>query len=413
MKTLLKTIIACLVIFQATTVFAQQFNTSQMNTSGQSSSDTKARYILGLVRNNNVKALDSYFSTQPWDIQANIDVYKDAKQTASVSIFCVAVDLGYVDIVKTFVKYGYGPADLCEVKTYKTGLVLVSKADAFYHYDEHLDEYSHDRSDSWMGKHSGSESGHTLDHTINETYNSVSYQNKTIVKHYFARPLDFASGEMFDYLFEQGFRSEQLLQSKALAEAKRLGRTEVVDWILENAQKGGFAPLLDDDTFAILVQYARQNKDSLAYQALANGTLKVYKTSTEAKNASKELENKLKDMEKNLQIKSPSDTVGYSTMQQQIKAKATELAQKEKIQRIVQPVFKKIEQQNWPSEAKTFFKNYYKPLVANLCKKDPNVTDICCSYSSKTYNKSYEGDCSPSDKRKYGNYLIWATINCK
>ena len=294
MKTLLKTIIACLVIFQATAVFAQQLNTSQMNTSGQSSSDTKARYILGLVRNNNVTALDNYLSTQPWDIQTRIDVYKDAKQTASVSIFCVAVDLGYVDIVKTFVKYGYGPADVCEVKTYTSQKVIVSKAELFFSNTTNASASSSSSNSSsastWLSR-SGSQSAGgasaTASSSTNLEYSQLNFSTKTVVKHYFARPLDFASGEMFDYLFGQGFRSEQLLQPTALAEAKRLGRTEVVAWILDNAPKGEFAPLVDDELFKNLVEYARQNKDSLAYQALANGTL-GYKTSTQAKNASKE-----------------------------------------------------------------------------------------------------------------------------
>ena len=227
----------------------------------------------------------------------------------------------------------------------------------------------------------------------------MNFSTKTVVKNYFARPLDFASGEMFDYLFGQGFRSEQLLQPKALAEAKRLGRTEVVAWILDNAPKGEFAPLVDDELFKNLVEYARQNKDSLAYQALANGTLKVYKTSKEAKNASKELENKLKDMETNMQIITPSDTLGYSDMQKQIKAKEAELA---------------LNKLRTDDLSKVF--NLCKNAVNTTCQKGPTEKTAYCTvaYGDHIDNPDF-CKCSlsgyPHLQGEIGNFSY--TIHCK
>lgn len=392
MKTLLKTIIACLVIFQATAGFAQQFNTSQMDSSEQ----IKA-YLFSLVRNNNADALNKHFNNQPWDTQAQIDVFIDSTNKASVSLFCVAVDLGNLDVVKAFVDHNYGPADLCVVKKFTPQGLNISKVERYF-------KNTANSSVSWF----------TAPNTdINSPQESVTKypgivpSNKTPVKTYYERPLNFASGEVFDYLFSKGFRSEQLLNKKALGEAKKLGKTEVADWILENAQKGEFAPLVDDDTFAMLVGYARQNKDSLAYQALANGTLKVYKTSTEAKNASKELENKLKEMETNMQIKSPSDTLGYSDMQQQIKAKEAELAKKEA----------KIDKLRTDDLSKVL--DLCKNEVNTICQKGSTEKTVYCtrgySYGDKYTDSHYFCRCSfseyPDVKFPNGDYSY--TIHCK
>ena len=129
MKKILNLFVA---MFCATTAFAQAPATSQMSTSGQSSNNEEARYVLGLVRNGRADLLNKYFDQAPWKIQAEVDSYSDSKRVASVALFCVAVDLGNVDVVKAFVDHGYGPADLCRVQKFTTSKVIISKADAFF-----------------------------------------------------------------------------------------------------------------------------------------------------------------------------------------------------------------------------------------------------------------------------------------
>ena len=380
MKTILKNFLACLFVLQAIFASAQQLNTSQMNNYGQSAEDTKARYILGLVRNNNAAALDKYFQQFPWDIQTKIDVYQKADKKASVSIFCVAVDLGLMDVVKTFIKYGYGPADLCDVRTFTKERVMVSKAEVFIHNEVTSSasggSSSSSSARSWFSGASSSSENTSSAYAHQDTtikYSQVAYSTVTSVKNYFAYPLDFADGEMFDYLFAQGFRSDNLLNIKALQEAKKLGRQDIVNYIFANMPN-----------------------------ALENGTLK-FKTSMQAKDASKELENTLRDMEVNMQIKSPSDTLGYAYLQQQIKAKEAELTKEEaayraKINKLREDDLSKITP------------DYYKLPVNKVCEKGTKARTVYCSLGF--VNGKWSVDCNLS-KYKYDNTPRTYTIHCK
>lgn len=379
MKKILKNFIACLFVLQAIFASAQQLNTSQMNNYGQSAEDTKARYILGLVRNNNAAALDKYFQQFPWDIQTKIDVYQKADKKASVSIFCVAVDLGLIDVVKTFIKYGYGPADLCDVRTFTKERVMVSKAEVFIHNKVTSSasggSSSSSSARSWFSGASSSSGSSASAYAHQDTtlsYSQVAYSTVTSVKNYFAYPLDFADGEMFDYLFSQGFRSDNLLNITALQEAVRLDRKDVINYILANMPN-----------------------------ALENGTLK-FKTSMQAKDASKELENTLRDMEVNMQIKSPSDTLGYAYLQQQIKAKEAELTKEEAAYRA------KINKLREDDLSKIALD--YKSPANKVCEKGTKTRTVYCSkeFGYEVY------DCNLS-KYKYelGNYFRTYTIHCK
>ena len=397
MKKILKIIIVCVFILQTINISAQQLNTSQMNNSGQSAEDTKARYILGLVRNNNVEALDKYFNQFPWDIQAKIDVYKNSDKKASVSIFCVAVDLGLIDVVKTFIKYGYGPADLCDVRTFtKVKQENITKAEIFLTKYPVADWF-------YVDPHTGNKAinifqGHD---EIKGTYTQVAYSTVTSVKDYFVYPLDFAGGEMFNYLFAQGFRSDNLLNMKALQEASRLGRQDIVNYIFANMPKNNLdsSSVLSDEEYAKMIKFAQEHPGSLAYFALVNGTLR-FKTSEQAKNSSKELENSLRDMEVNMQIKSPSDTLGYAYLQEKIKAKEAELAKKEsayqaKINKLREDDLKKIR----PEHLK---------LVSGICKKGTKERNVYCS-ASRDYDPYF--NCNLS-KYEFGYNNFKYIIHC-
>lgn len=420
MKKILKTILACLVIFQATAVFAQQLNTSQMNNSGQSAEDTKARYILGLVRNNNAAALDKYFHQFPWDIQARIDVYQKADKKASVSIFCVAVDLGLIDVVKTFIKYGYGPADLCDVRTFTKERVMVSKAEVFIHNKVTSSasggSSSSSSARSWFSGASSSSGSSASAYAHQDTtlsYSQVAYSTVTSVKNYFAYPLDFADGEMFDYLFAQGFRSDNLLNMTALQEAVRLGRQDVVNYILANMPKKDLVPasIISDEEYAKMIKFAQEHPGSFAYNALVNGTLKTfktYKTSAQAKNASKELENTLRDMEVNMQIKSPSDTLGYAYLQQQIKAKEAELAEKEAAAAKAKAYQEKINKLRTDDLSKIALE--YRFTANKVCEKGTKTRTVYCSLYF--VHGKWSSECNLSTY-KYENYPRSYTIHCK
>ncbi len=306
---------------------AQELNTSKMATSGQGSNSEEARYILGLVRNGRADLLNNYFDIAPWKIQAEIDVYKDTAQNASVSIFCVAVDLGNIDVVKAFVDHGIGPKDLCRVQTFTTKTVIISKADRYIHDTKESSSHTagsssssskggHSLFRSWFSESSGSQEGNSSYNSSShdEEYHQVSYGEKKVVKTYFANPLDFASDEMFDYLWEQGFRSNNLFTIAALADAKANDKFEVYNYIMANKQEllSEKPFYISEDTYNQLLQAAEENPNSLATQMLTDKVLGS-NSAAQAKKVHQELESML---EGKLQegITSPTDTLGYSAV---------------------------------------------------------------------------------------------------
>ena len=76
---------------------------SKMSQHGQSAEDKQSRYVLELVRNGNATRLNQFFDKEPWQTQTIIDTYTNTAKTASIDIFCAAVDLGNLDYSNTFV----------------------------------------------------------------------------------------------------------------------------------------------------------------------------------------------------------------------------------------------------------------------------------------------------------------------
>lgn len=319
--------------------FAQVPDRSQMSASGQSGPSEEARYVLGLVRNNRADLLNKYFDAAPWKIQTEIDVYSDANRTSSVAVFCVAVDLGYIDVVKAFVDHGYGPADLCRVQQFTIQRVIVSKADRLYTDRSKSHKYSSSSSDSYSrgwfsarGSSASSSSGYDTQNDVTEKYSQVSYGEKHVVKTYFANPLDFASGAMFDYLWEQGFRSNNLFTEQALAEAKRLKRMDVWKYIMDNKPEvlGDKPSYVSQADYEALLEAAKAGPNTLAYEALEQKLLGQVKTSSQAEEVRARLKGAL---EAKLAEKGPglqaADTLGYGRMNKAVAAKSADLKAKE------------------------------------------------------------------------------------
>lgn len=311
---------------------AQQLNTSAMSNSGQSGASEESRYVLGLVKNGRADLLNKYFDQAPWKIQTEIDVYKNAAKEAAVSVFCVAVDLGNVDVVKAFVNHGLGPADLCRVQKFTTKTVAVSKADRLVKDTKSTrseGDIHSEASVSWFkSKASYSQGASTsTTSTHEEEYHQVAYAEKKVVKTYFANPLDFASDEMFDYLWSQGFRSNNLFTVQALADAKATGKREVYDYILANKPEvlGTKPSYISEATYAQLLKAAKENPDSLATELLMRQTLGKVKTSKETRATQQKVDNL---MQANL-ASQVADTVGYSAVMRDLTVKEEELKKKE------------------------------------------------------------------------------------
>lgn len=336
MKKILNLFVA---MFCATTAFAQAPATSQMSTSGQSSNNEEARYVLGLVRNGRADLLNKYFDQAPWKIQAEVDSYSDTNRVASVALFCVAVDLGNVDVVKAFVDHGYGPADLCRVQKFTNSKVIISKADAFFQ-----DKSSSSSSTSsqtrkgWFrgrkGEFEGTKDSSTQSSQtdVMSKYTQVWYGEKKAVSTFFANPLDFASGDMFDYLWEQGFRSNNLFTKQALAEAKRLGRMDIWQYIMQNKPEllGTTPSYISQADYQALLKAAQAGPNTLAYEVLEKKLLGQVSTSAQAKRVREKLSQALKDkmasLGGNLQ---PADTLGYSRMDKAVAKKQSQLKKAE------------------------------------------------------------------------------------
>ena len=341
----MKKVLALMVgLFCAVAAFAQE---KPMASSGQSGASEEARYVLGLVRNGYADLLNKYFDAAPWKIQTEIDSYTDNTHEASIAVFCVAVDLGNVDVVKAFVEHGYGPADLCRVQRFGTKKVIISRAERLY-ADRSVKESSYSSSSRtggsggvWFGPlgaggvsqggSSSSEQGSTIEHKdITDKYSQVWYGEKKVVKTYFANPLDFASGEMFDYLWEQGFRSNNLFTKQALAEAKRLGRMDIWSYIMENkpellADKPSY---VSEEDYAALLQAAKAGPETLAYRVLEKGILGRIGTSAQAEQVKNRLSRELQQQLQKGNVM-PADTLGYSRMDKAVKEKAAEVKRAE------------------------------------------------------------------------------------
>lgn len=341
----MKRVLALMVgLFCAVAAFAQE---KPMASSGQSGASEEARYVLGLVRNGYADLLNKYFDAAPWKIQTEIDSYTDNTHEASIAVFCVAVDLGNVEVVKAFVEHGYGPADLCRVQRFGTKKVIISRAERLY-ADRSVKESSYSSSSKrggsggvWFGPlgaggvsqggSSSSEQANTIEHKdITDKYSQVWYGEKKVVKTYFANPLDFASGEMFDYLWEQGFRSNNLFTKQALAEAKRLGRMDIWTYIMENkpellADKPSY---VSEEDYAALLQAAKAGPETLAYRVLEKGILGRIGTSAQAEQVKKRLSQELQQQLQKGNVM-PADTLGYSRMDKAVKEKAAEVKRAE------------------------------------------------------------------------------------
>ena len=370
-----KLLLCFAVLFFAANVFAQKADTNKMNSSGQSAQSSKAKYVLGLVRNNDAARLNTFLDKEPWAIQEEINVYKDADKDFTISVFCVAVDLGFVDVVKAFVAQGYGPADLCRVQTFTTKQVVISKAD-FNANTRASAKSSSESSSSWMGKSgakggSSSSSSASVSASANVDYHQVFYDEKEVIKTYFANPLDFATGEMFDYLWDLGFRSNNLFTEAALADAKNQGRMDVWHYIMDNKPEtlSEKPSLISEQAYRELLQMAQKGPDTLAYKALEQKLLGKT-TSKQTADVRKELKDKINaEVAKGIDF-NPNDTIGYSFIDKQLEIKEQGL----KKQEAARAKAKKDIKETW--KRRDTFSDDYKDITlemlktANMTKKD-------------------------------------------
>ena len=335
---------------------------------GQNSPSEKARYVLRLVRNGRVDLLNKYFDEAPWMIETEVNAYSDSSRTVSVALFCVAVELGNVDVVKAFIEHGYGPTDLCRVQKFTTRNVVVSRAERLL-ADGSGSESSNAASGSegtsgavWFSPlGSGGKAGREMaegfpesyvqQKNITDRYTQVWTGLTTPLRIYFANPLDFASGEMFEYLWEQGFRSNSLFTEQALAEAKRLNRMDVWQYIVQNkpqmlADKPAY---ISKATYQKLLQEAARGMDTAAYALLENKVLgQNLKTSEQARALREQVHQMASDFAMELlstqaQVKGlfPQNTGAekdgkfphlgiYASLERDLKVKEEQLMQQEK-----------------------------------------------------------------------------------
>ena len=346
----MKKLVLLVALLAAIPAMAQ--DVSKMDTSGQSGPSEKARYVLGLVRNGYADRLNAYFDKEPWQIQTEIDTYTNTDKKASIGIFCVAVDLGNLDVVKSFVENGIGPADLCRVQTFSTKRIVVSRAEALINNTTTSTTTTTDSSSSkqgpgrsvgltWFGAAYSSNEGSSYkegtsstDTTVthrNEKYTYIHYGEKKVVKTYFANPLDFATGEVFDYLWKKGFRSPNLFTRQALADAKANGRTEVVQYILDNQQEMlKYKPTyISEATYQQLLETGKHDLNSLAYVLLEKDVLGKINSSAQAKALQQQVERELQ-----ARLAAGDDTTGYSRVMQEVKLREDKAIATERERRV-------------------------------------------------------------------------------
>lgn len=412
----MKKLIACLAgVLCAAAAFAQKPELGQMDKNGQSGPSEEARYVLGLVRNGDAKRLNAYFDNAPWKIQTEIDAYTDADHNATVAVFCVAVDLGNVDVVKAFVDHGYGPADLCRVQHFTTKRIVVSRADLLMKGGTSSSSESASSSSrgGWFGGASSSSSSASAE--IYGKYSNITYGEKKIIKTYFANPLDFAGGEMFDYLWSKGFRSNNLFTKQALAEAKRLNRMDIWQYIMDNkpevlADKSSY---ISEAAYKELLEAAKAGPDTLAYEVLEKQVLGKVSTSEQAKQVraklSKALQDKLAQKGGGLQ---PADTLGYSRMDRSLEAKETQLrlAEENTARARAAAARQKAEAARQEAEAarqKAEAEAERKRIEAEIIEQNKKVVDLL---------KPYIGELTvfldPNNVFKLSNWRVYTASGC-
>ena len=310
-----KIITFLLALFCVSITMAQKVDTGKMQKEGLSSNDTKAQYILGLIRNEDTKRLREMFEKEPWLIQSDINIFKDSDQKASVSLFCVAVDMGNTGVVQAFLDYGYGKRDLCNVRTYAKGKIVVSRAEISFNSRTTNTSSSSNERKGWFTSNS-SYSSSSSENNNEFSYTSVDYGERTVVKSYFAYPLDFATNKMFDFLWNKGFRSNNLFTQAALLEAKETGKREVFNYIMNNKPESlaDQPEIISENFYRQLLNTAKKNPNSLAFEALEKGTLRQYKNVKEARKAEETLDDMLEKRLKSKKGVAPSDTLGYAGM---------------------------------------------------------------------------------------------------
>ena len=310
-----KIITFLLALFCVSITMAQKVDTGKMQKEGLSSNDAKAQYILGLIRNEDTKRLREMFEKEPWLIQADINIFKDSDQKASVSLFCVAVDMGNTGVVQAFLDYGYGKRDLCNVRTYAKEKIVVSRAEISFNSRTTNTSSSSNERKGWFTSNSSSSSS-SSENNNEFSYTSVDYSERTVVKSYFAYPLDFATNKMFDFLWNKGFRSNNLFTQAALLEAKETGKREVFNYIMNNKPESlaDQPEIISENFYRQLLNTAKKNPNSMAFEALEKGTLRQYKNVKEARKAEETLDDMLEKRLKSKKGVVPSDTLGYAGM---------------------------------------------------------------------------------------------------
>ena len=330
-------------------------DTSKMAQDGQSGNSEESRYVLGLVRNDRADLLNKYFDAAPWKIQTEIDAYTDSEHVASVGVFCVAVDLGYIDVVKAFVEHGYGPADLCRVQHFTTKRVVVSKAEfllsatttATSESQTSSHQSSQTTSRGWFGARksntasssSSARTTTTVRNSVTAKYSQVFYGDKKVTKTYFANPLDFASDEMFDYLWEQGFRSNNLFTEQALAEARATGRTEVWEYILSEPEEilKNKPSYISEQLYRNLLETLEKDPNSLAAALIEKSVLGKIETRAQADAIKQQVEREMQN-----RLAAGNDTTGFAQVNQALRKqgikveearKAAERRQKQALER--------------------------------------------------------------------------------
>lgn len=331
-------LLSIIVSFMCGITMAQDLDKSKMSNRGQEGASEEARYVLGLVRNGYADKLNKYFDQEPWRIQTEIHVYKDAGLNSSLSIFCVAVDLGNIEVVKAFIEHGIGPKDVCNVRFFSSKRVMTSKAEKLINKsvvdNKSTSSASGKHSANWFGsKSSFNKSDREESHLENyrEQYTRVWYGEKQVVKHHYANPLDYASGEMFDYLWSKGFRSNNLFTKQALAEAKRLDRMDVWQYIMDNkpevlASKPSY---ISEGDYRALLEAAKNGPNTLAYEVLEKKLFgKNFTNSAQIRELREKLKNEM-ELKLNNPFSQPADTLGYSRMDKAIESRRQKMISSE------------------------------------------------------------------------------------
>ena len=314
MKKFLAAVITALML--ASGAVAQN-NRSYSDTKGASSSGTTAdgnyqMWFLSAVKNNRTDIVSKVFQKEPWKAQDSIDVYQDAGKKASISIFCVGVDMGNLEVVKQFIAAGYGPNDNCKIQLFTDEWVAVSKVDKTI---KGTYESTVGVGGGLFGLFGGS--AVTVPNKV-DLYTTTT-NNEQVIKTYFVSPLDFASGKMFDYLWSKGFRSENLLDMVILGEAVKAKKQNVIDYIVANIGKVKNKPAkISDEKLKELIATARNNDTSVAYKYLTGEFIDI-SMDLDGSSAYK-LEQSLKKLSRTLEtyvakdIKNKADTLGYAAI---------------------------------------------------------------------------------------------------